>query len=258
MLRESLQKHLIGMNKEFRFRGEEPGRLENFSDACFALAITLLLISTSPPSNFAQVKKFAWEVIPFAICITLIVLIWHQHFIFFFRYGLRNSRVIVLNTIFLILVLFYVYPLKFLAKAILVPLTKLFGADEFHSELLTIYGQNNLGDLMIIYGIGATLIFVVLALFYRHALLSKTELGLDEIETFDTKSSMRANYLMALVPLLSVLVSAVFSNSRWGGFLGGMTYFLYSPIMSIFWRRNNKKRKLLIQSSEPEDLLQYP
>ena len=83
MIREALQNRLIGMNRAFRFRGQEPGRLENFSDAVFALAITLLLISTSPPSSFEQVRKFAWEVIPFILCITLIILIWHQHFIFF-------------------------------------------------------------------------------------------------------------------------------------------------------------------------------
>jgi hypothetical protein len=40
MIRELLKKKYVGMNKEFRFRGEEPGRLENFSDAVFALAIT--------------------------------------------------------------------------------------------------------------------------------------------------------------------------------------------------------------------------
>ena len=41
MLRDAVKKHYFGMNKEFRHRGEEPGRLENFSDAVFALAITL-------------------------------------------------------------------------------------------------------------------------------------------------------------------------------------------------------------------------
>ena len=79
MVREALGKHYIGMNKEFRFRGEEPGRLENFSDAAFALAIALLLISTSAPTNLEQLKKFAWELIPFSVSIVLIVLIWHDH-----------------------------------------------------------------------------------------------------------------------------------------------------------------------------------
>ena len=122
MIRDAIKKHYLGLNKEFRFRGEEPGRLENFSDAVFALAITLLLISTSPPTNFVQIKRFVWDIIPFCVCITLILLIWHEHFVFYFRYGIRSGRVIVLNTLFLVIVLFYVYPLKFLTKLILIPI----------------------------------------------------------------------------------------------------------------------------------------
>ena len=33
MLRDVIKKHYMGMNQGFRYRGEEPGRLENFSDA---------------------------------------------------------------------------------------------------------------------------------------------------------------------------------------------------------------------------------
>src|SRR5688500_12689977 len=136
MIREAIGKHYIGMNKEFRFRGEEPGRLENFSDAVFALAITLLLISTSAPSNFDQIKKFVWELVPFSICIVLILLIWHEHFIFYYRYGLRNTKVIILNTIFLIIVLFYVYPLKFLWKFLItLLLARIMNEDSLYAEI---------------------------------------------------------------------------------------------------------------------------
>ena len=103
MLREGLKKHNIGLNKEFRHRGEEPGRLENFSDAVFALAITLLLISTSPPTNFQQIQRFVIDLIPFFLCVVFIMLIWYEHYIFYLRYGLRHGKIIVLNTLFLII-----------------------------------------------------------------------------------------------------------------------------------------------------------
>lgn len=264
MLRENLQKRLIGMNPDFRFRGQEPGRLENFSDACFALAITLLLISTSPPTSFEQVRKFAWEIIPFFLCIALIVLIWHQHFIFFFRYGLRNASIVVLNTLFIVLVLFYVYPLKFLAKAILLPVTAIFGEEAFNLELRAMYAGSNMGDLMIIYGVGATAIFLVLAVMYRYALKQSIKLELNELEKFDTRSAMLANFLMASVPFLSVLVSLALRQNYLVGLFAGVTYFLYSPLMTVFWKVRNRKRKKIgtfreePEVNEPSDLLQYP
>lgn len=248
MLREHLQNRMIGMNKEFRFRGQEPGRLENFSDAVFALAITLLLISTSPPSSFEQIKKFAWELVPFALCISGIILVWHQHFIFFFRYGLRNGSVMVLNTIFLVIVLFYVYPLKFLARAILLPLTKWFDDHAFHQELGAMYRDTSMADLMIIYGVGAMSLFFVLALLYRYALKKSRELELTEMEYFDTRSNMFANILMGAVPLCSVVVAFLLINNKWGGAIAGVTYFLYTPVMFGFWHRRTKKRNELLRS----------
>ena len=89
MLRNVFKKQ-VGMNQEFRHCGEEPGRLENFSDAVFALAITLLLISTTAPTNFQQIKRFTYDLLPFLLCIALILIIWHEHFTFFFRYGLHK------------------------------------------------------------------------------------------------------------------------------------------------------------------------
>ena len=212
MIRESLKKHMIGMNPDFRHRGEEPGRMENFSDAVFALAITLLLISTSPPSNFEQVRRFVWEVIPFSLCILFIILIWHEHFTFFYRYGLRNSKVLVLNSLFLVIVLFYVYPLKFLTKLILLPIALLFDQEKLQEEMFGMIKGTDMADLMIIYGLGAFSVFGVLVLMYRYAYKQADALQLNEIERFDTKSKITTNTLMAIIPLVSVCIAIVFHS----------------------------------------------
>lgn len=258
MIREGFKNQIIGANREFRHRGIEPGRLENFSDACFALAITLLLISTSPPTSFEQVRRFVWELIPFTMCIALIILIWNEHFIFFYRYGLRHGGIIVLNSIFLVLALFYVYPLKFLTRMALLPLAKLFNEEKMFTELSGMIGWRDWGDLMAIYGIGAAAVFSVLALMYRYAYKKSEELELTEIEKFDTRVKIKGNLLMAAVPLASAIAAMILNGTVWAGVIPGPMYFLYTPIMLAHGKRVEKNRiKLLAKlNAEPAPLLE--
>jgi uncharacterized membrane protein len=253
MMRELLKRKYVGMNREFRFRGEEPGRLENFSDAVFALAITLLLISTTPPSNFEQIKRFVLDLVPFTLCITLILLIWHAHFVFFFRYGLRNGKVIFLNTLFLVIVLFYVYPLKFLTRLVLIPIARLTGNHDLLNEFFGIIRPQDFGDLMIIYGIGASGVFFVLMLMYRYALKSAEELELNELEKFDTKTGIRVNLLMGTVPLVSVIMAIIFRGQLLAGPIAGFTYILYIPVMLMHGKKVNRDRVKLIGLVKEED-----
>lgn len=252
MIRESFAKN-VGMGKEFRYRGMEPGRLENFSDAVFALAITLLLISTSPPSTFQEITRFTFDLIPFIMCITLIVLIWHEHFVFYYRYGLRNNRVIVLNTLFLVIVLFYVYPLKFLTKLFLFVIAIPFEIEWLLKDLQGMLRGGNMSDLMIIYGVGATSVFFVLVLMYRYALSKAVELQLNELEIFDTQTSIRTNFLLGVIPLLSVLIVLVFYRDPLSGMYSGLVYFMYGPIMAWHGQRVDKARKAILAKQQQED-----
>lgn len=251
MLRGSFAKN-IGMDTQFRYRGVEPGRLENFSDAVFALAITLLLISTSPPSTFAQIVKFTFDLIPFMMCITLIVLIWHEHFVFYYRYGLRNNRVIFLNTLFLVIVLFYVYPLKFLTKLSLFVIAVPFDIEWLKQDLMGMLKGGNMSDLMIIYGIGAASVFFVLVLMYRYALSKKDELQLNELEVFDTQTSIRTNFLLGIIPLFSVVIVLVFYNNPFSGMYSGFAYFMYGPIMGWHGKRVDKARNEILNKQQAE------
>jgi uncharacterized membrane protein len=254
MLRESLNKHYIGMNKEFRFRGEEPGRLENFSDAIFALAITLLLISTSPPGNFNQIKRFLYDLLPFALCMTLLIMIWAGHNTFFLRYGLRNNKIIFLNTLFLMIVLFYVYPLKFLTRLIEIPMAMITGDQALLDELTGTISNKDMGDLMIVYGLGAASVFFVLMWMYRYALSVADELELNEIERFDTRTKITSNLLMGLVPMFSVVLALIFRGSWLAGVVSGVAYFLYTPVMLIYGNIVEKKRKKLLTPDTETDL----
>jgi uncharacterized membrane protein len=256
MLRQGFKAHLIGANKEFRYRGIEPGRLENFSDACFALAITMLLISTSPPTTFEQLRRYVWELIPFTLCITLLVLLWHEHFVFYYRYGLRNGTIIVLNAMFLVITLFYVYSLKFLTRTILLPLTRLVGDMEMFNSMQGMISGRDWGSLMMIYGFGAASTFLVLALMYRHALKQKVELELNEIEVFDTKTKITSSLCLASVPFLSAIVAAFLYGTPWAGAIAGPLYFLYMPVMFTFGYRAERKRKKLLEKLTPEEALE--
>ncbi len=254
MIRKTLTEKIT--ETDFRLRGKEPSRLENFSDAIFALAITLLLISTSPPTNFEQIKRFAYELLPFLVCITLIMLIWHEHFQFYLRYGLRNSRMIVLNTLFLAIVLFYVYPLKFLTKIIILfPIAYMLGDQSLLNDLKNMIRAQDMGQLMIIYGFGAMCVFLVMRQMYCYALKKADQLGLSKLERFDTRTSIRTNFLMALVPMVSVVLSIIFLNSWLAGPVAGFVYFLYTPIMITHGRRADKKRKALIEELKKEEVV---
>lgn len=252
MIRAFAKKHTFGLNPHFRYRGEEPGRLENFSDAVFALAITLLLISTSPPTSFDQVKRFVWEIIPFCLSIVLIVMIWHQHFIFFFRYGLRNMTMVVLNTAFVILMLFYVYPLKFLTRLILIPIGMLFGEEALTSEMKGMIRPEDVADLMVIYGFGAASIFLILALMYRYALRQAEPLGLNAVEIFETKVSLQFLLLMGAVPLLSVVLAWMFYGRGIAGMIAGFSYFLYTPLMIWFGAQVDRRRAAVLAAEAAE------
>lgn len=113
MIRESLARRELAAERDFHWRGGEITRVEGFSTAVFAFAVTLLIVSLEVPQTFNELLGAMRSFIAFAICFTLLTMVWYRDYIFFRHHGLQDAHTTVLNIILLFLVLFYVYPLKF-------------------------------------------------------------------------------------------------------------------------------------------------
>src|SRR4051794_6390136 len=98
MIRDGLSKKGVGARPGFRWRGSgEIARIEGFSDAVFAFAITLLVVSLEVPRTFTELMGSMRGFVAFAIGFVLLFQIWYAQYVFFRRYGLQDTTTLVLN-----------------------------------------------------------------------------------------------------------------------------------------------------------------
>src|SRR5258708_36671817 len=123
-------------------RRYEITRLEAFSDAVFAFALTLLEVSLEAPRSYAELMQLARGFLPFAASFALLIYIWYEHSVFFSKYGLHDRTTTILNAVLLFVVLFYVYPLKYLftlTLAIVIPQLRHEGAPQTLREMTNLF-----------------------------------------------------------------------------------------------------------------------
>jgi uncharacterized membrane protein len=79
-IRTHLAARGVGSSAGFRWRGGEVTRLEGFSDAVFAFAVTLLVVSLEVPRTFTELAVAMRGFFAFAICFALLFAIWYEHY----------------------------------------------------------------------------------------------------------------------------------------------------------------------------------
>src|SRR5881392_2375631 len=136
----------------FRLRGQEITRLESFSDAVFGFALTLLAVSLDVPKTFSDLVTTMRGFPAFALCFLFLALIWNGHYRYCRRYDLDDGTARFLTCVMLFLVLFYVYPLKFLFNFSINGL--LF--DPAPPALMT---RSQFSTLLVIYGLGFAAVY---------------------------------------------------------------------------------------------------
>jgi uncharacterized membrane protein len=220
----------------FRWRGTEITRIEGLSDAVFAFAVTLLIVSLEVPKTFDELMAVMRGFFAFAICFALLLQVWHEQYLFFRRYNLLDSTSLVLNCILLFLVLFYVYPLKFLFTFLVNMWIGLGATVQIKDRQVPL--------LMEIFSAGFLAVSCIFMLLYGHALHKRDALELNSLEVFDTKVSVGAAAINAFTAIASLAIASL-APIQSSGFSGIIYPILLCPSFTIYyWVMGSKRGRL--------------
>src|SRR5260370_27298939 len=189
MLRDKVIDEGIGDNKKFRWRSHEVSRTEGLSDAVFGFAITLLVVSLEVPRTYGELMQTIRGFGAFAISFTLLFIVWYNQYKFFRRYGLQDNVTMLLNGVLLFVVIFYVYPLKFVFTLVV----NLFSGGQAEIRLPNgtiehmVENADQIAKLLLIFGIGYVAVFGGFVLLYWQAYLQRAMLELNGLGNFRTR-----------------------------------------------------------------------
>lgn len=234
-------------NPPFKLRGAEITRIETFSDAVFAFSISLLVMALEVPKTFHELKQILQSFIPFAATVSLVFLFWYQQNRFFRHYGLNNITIIILNATLLLLVLFYVYPLKFLFSLLYTMFTHINLFEKATAQGETILTEEEFPQLVMIYSAGYAAIWAVIYFMYKKAWSLRKQLKLDFFEQEDTRKQLRGAFINIIIGI-AALIFAFAQHPA----LGGICFFIIAPALALnsaYTKRRIKRTSITVQDT---------
>lgn len=212
-------------------------RMETFTDAAFAFAVTLLVVGggDSVPMNFGEMSSALKQVPAFAVSFANIMWFWYAHHVWSRRYGLDDGKTVFLSLVLVLTVLIYVYPLK----AIYSGAIDFFTGGYFNSYF-GISSVDDLRNMFVIFGTAYVALSAMIAVLYWHALRMKEQLALNELETFDSQTDKMTWTLNVGVGLVSIVLAIALPDMLVA--TAGMWYAVLGIVMPWYAIRRDKAR----------------
>lgn len=235
----------------FRLRGlGEVSRIEALSDGVIGFAITLLVVSLEVPRTFDDLMLTVRGFLAFAITFALLFHVWHTQYRFFRRYGLNDNFTIWMTACLLFVILFYVYPLKFVWTFLVNMMLGIGNTVTLaDGSVVPAVRRDQMASLLALFAAGFTAVFTVFTLLYGHAYRKRRELDLNELEIYDTRVTIQDSALNVAIGLLSISF-ALFGGPRYE-FLSGFVFWLVGPVQFLHGWRMGRGRKRLEQQLAP-------
>lgn len=235
--------------KKFNHRGREILRIEGLSDAVFAFSVSLLVASLEVPQTFTELKSIAAGAIPFFATVSMIFLFWYQQYVFFRRYGLDDFKTILFNLLYLAVILFYVYPLKFLFSLLISSWSGLDLFSKANEKGLPIVSSHEFPQLIILFSTGYLFIWLLIYLMHKHVLHLQELFHFSTYELLLTKMEARGALWNALIGASSLLLAWLHFEVS-----AGICYFFIPLAMAAnyyLFKTGYKRRLKLIHGKQP-------
>lgn len=238
----------------FRLRGTSLGRIDGFSDVVFGFALTLIVVSLEVPHTYEELHTILLGFVPFAICFLFLIMVWYTHFRFFRRFHLNDFGTIVINAILLFMVLFFVYPLKFLFTIISLQFLGSHEAATGAHKVIPIFtNAGQIRELMILYGLGFAATYFCLAALYWNAWRLRHPLHLNPLEITLTLVYFWDLFGIACVGLLCCATALILPPERAGN--AGWVFFTIGIYKTIHGIIAGRRTRAAHARTSPEELV---
>ena len=213
-------------------------RLETFTDAAFAFAVTLLVISVDDvPSNYAEFELALKSVPTFLVSLLQLMMFWLGHRKWSELYGLDDARSVGLSIMLIAGILILVYPLRVIYSLAFAVLTDGWLPSGFS------VGGPQVGFIFAFYGIAFAVLSGIILMLYAHAYRSRHSLRLDELEIFDTKGHIVAWGVLSATGVVACLV-ALLASEDWAPLSGWIYMWLGVAMPWLSWRHATSRQPL--------------
>ena len=197
-------------------------RLDSFTDAAFAFAVTLLVIGGSEaPTSYAMLESAVAEVPAFAIGFAIIAMFWFAHVRWRLVRGEGDWLSALLSVLLVFLVLVYVQPLRAMARSL----------SSFLGGSGTPF-SGDVGDLFLVYGAGFVAMAATTAGLFREAQRNPAL-------TDEYRVAVRGEMLIWLILVATGLVSILLAVFEVTENIAPLAYATLPISIGLFvWRYN--------------------
>ena len=225
----------------FLLRGADMTRIETFTDAAFAFALTLLVISNDPLAGVTDLFLNLKLIPVFLLSGALLMMFWWGHHSWSRRYGLDDGPTVLLSIAFVFTMLVYVYPLRLVFGTFMSLISRT--GLPLHHPSFALHNPNDLHTMFVIYGVGFVLMSLILAALTWHAWRQRELLALDARERHITRAQLNAWLILAAVGTTSIVMALLFPPTWLGA--PGWAYAMLSIIMPLYGKQSDRRLREL-------------